>query len=95
MAGSSQDVRGTQRRDPESEKEKGRLSETQIVKLRQKGSTEGWPGQGEEGKAFQGGGIACVKTQRQHNVFPRIFSVPFALSLGTTQHDLETIEEMN
>ena len=36
MVGSSQDVRGTQRRDPESEKKKG-VSETQTVKLRQKG----------------------------------------------------------
>ena len=72
MAGSSQDVRGTQRRDPESEKKKG-VSETQTVKLRQKGSTEGWPGQGEEGKAFQGRGTASAKTQKQHNVFPRIF----------------------
>lgn len=75
MAGSSWDVRGTQRRDRVLRKEKGRLSETQIVKLRQK-STEGWPGQGEEGKAFRGGGIACAKTENSIMYSQEYFRFP-------------------
>ena len=48
----------------------------QTVKLRQKGSTEGWPGQGEEGKAFQGGRTACAKTQKQQCIPKNILIFP-------------------
>ena len=93
MAGSSQDVRGTQRRDPESEKKKG-VSETDSkAEAERKYRRLAWPRRG--GKSVSGWANSMCQDPKTTMYSQEYFDFPFAFSLDTTQHDLETIEEMN
>lgn len=65
----SQDIRGTQRQDPESGKDKGSLPETETAKLRPKGSIGVGLAKERRKKCLRKG----AKTQRQDNLSPRTF----------------------